>query len=167
MNRHTRNRSVVVAWAAAIVFVFAAATPAQAQREDRGAEIKKKMADISRLMRESERLLLEMTKIDRLVEQQRRVVEELKTLKPPETEQPSSTQAGGEAKPEQSADQKKRSELVKKQKELRRKLEELFENQHTASKMSVSQLEDLLRNLPTGGGGSSGMPRVGPQFPGL
>jgi hypothetical protein len=114
------------------------------------------MAEISKLMRESERLLLEMTMIDRLVEQQRRVVSELEKLEPPREEQPAGSDAGGEpqrTEQQQREEKAKRDELRAKQQELRRRLEDLFRNQDDASRQSVEQLEKLLRNLPRGGGG--------------
>jgi len=133
-----------------------------------GAEdIGKKMAEISRLMRESERLLLEMTKIEQIVAQQRRVVEQLEKLKTPKQDDP----AGGTQQEQdqqkqdqaqrQEAEKKQREQLLQKQAELRRKLEDLFKNQDSASSGSVAALEELLRNLPTGRGqgGGSGPPQ--------
>jgi hypothetical protein len=157
MNRIKHTPSAAAMLAVAFILLGSVAIPARAQGHSQTAEIKKKMEDISRLMRESERLLLEMTMIDRLVEQQRRVIEELKKLETPKEEQPSEAtpQKDPKADPnqEQAAEKQMRDDLVKKQRELRKKLEDLFKNQDAASKMSVTQLEELLRNLPSGGGG--------------
>jgi len=141
-----------------LIAAVAGAPTADAQGHSAGEKIKKQMEDISRLMRESERLLLQMTKIDRLVEQQRRVVEELEKLKPPKSDQPSGSSDGAddqEKAKQEEAKRQKRNELQEKQNQLRRQLEDLFNNQDQASRMSVQQLEKLLRDLPSGGGGGS------------
>ena len=134
-----------------------------------GAEdIGKKMSEISRLMRESERLLLEMTKIEQIVAQQRRVVEQLEKLKTPKQDDPAGGTNAGQKQAEkqkqeqqQAAEKKQREQLQQKQAELRRKLENLFKNQDRASSGSVTALEELLRSLPSGGGqgGGSGPPQ--------
>jgi len=144
-----------------LIGAIAGAPTADAQGHSAGAKIKKQMEDISRLMRESERLLLQMTKIDRLVEQQRRVVEELEKLKTPKADTPAGSSDAvedAEKAKREKAKQQKRRELQEKQNDLRRKLEDLFKNQDQASRMSVKQLEQLLRDLPSGGGGG-GTPR--------
>jgi len=136
-----------------------AAAPAHAQHQQMQQEIRKKMSEISNLMRESERLLLEMTKIDRLVEQQRSIVEELEKLKPPE--QPAEAQASPEEQEQEEARRQKREELEKRQREVRERLEKLFESQDQAAQASVSALEKLLRELPRQQGGQ--MPQNDPQ----
>jgi len=73
------------------------------------------------LMRESERLLLEMTKADRLVQQQRQIVEELKKLEQPKAPTGSETRA----EPETDATKKKRKELQQRQREIRERMEKL------------------------------------------
>jgi len=160
----------------AILCLLAALVPRPALAQDDGEgggghaggagaeDFGKKMAEISQLMRESERLLLEMTKIEQIVAQQRRVVEQLEKLKTPKQNDP----AGGteqerkqKQEQQQAAEKKQREQLQQKQAELRRKLEDLFKNQDRASSGSVLALEELLRNLPAGGGqgGGSGPPQ--------
>ena len=138
-----------------VIGAVAGAPTADAQGHSAGAKIKKQMEEISRLMRESERLLLQMTKVDRLVEQQRRVIEELEKLKTPKAEEPAGSAENADEAKQEKAKQEKRRALQEKQNELRRKLEDLFKNQDEASNRSVLQLEQLLRDLPSGGGGGS------------
>jgi hypothetical protein len=133
-----------------ISFAGVSTRPAYAQEPEKPLDagaMKKQMAEISRLMRESERLLLEMTKADRLVEQQRRIVDELEKLKQPES--PSE----GTAAEETDANKQKRKQLKQRQSELRQRLEKLFENQEQAANLTEQQLVTLLRNLPKGGQG--------------
>lgn len=96
-------------------------------------EMKKRMEEIARLMRESEKLLLEITQVDRLVDRQREIVEKLKELEPPQ--------------------QDAAAELKAKQEEIERKIQELFRDQQQKGEMTVKQLEELLRSLPRGGQG--------------
>ncbi len=108
--------------------------------------LRRQAAEVSRLMRESERLLLEITRVDRLIEAQKQVEEELKKLLPPPQE------GGGEAK--------KREELEQKHQELGRRLEEMLAGEKENANLAVQQLEELLKNLPRqqqpqGGGGQS------------
>ena len=111
---------------------------AAAQGEDIKEKIKKQMEEISRLMRDSERRLLELTRVDRIAAQQQEIVERLDKLLP-----------DPERSPEQAADaEKQRDELEKKQTELQRKLDELKETQRKAGELSVEELKKLLRSLP-------------------
>jgi len=153
-----RNRLVLALFAGLLL----PAGAARAQHEDQAGEMRKKMAEISQLMRDSERLLLEMTKIDRLVEQQRRVVDELEKLEPPEQPANAASKQGGE--PQDEERERKRAQLQQQQQELQRKLAELFQSQDSAAQQSVAALEKLLRELPKGGsGGGSPQPEQNQQ----
>lgn len=103
-------------------------------------EMKKRMEEIARLMRDSERLLLEITQVDRLIEQQEEIVRKLEALEPPPTE----AQA---------------EELRRKQEEVARKIQELFQGQKQTAELTVKQLEDLLKSLPRGQGHGQGPPK--------
>jgi len=112
-------------------------------------KIKKQMEEISGLMRDSERLLLELTKVDQVVTAQETVVEELRKLQqdapPPD--------ADARARQEQ-----RKKELEGRQAELTKKLEAMFDGQKDKAERTVRELQDLLRNLPrhqSGGGGES------------
>ncbi len=117
-----------------------AAGIAAAQQGATEDAIRKQAAEISRLMRESERLLLEITRVDRLVETQKQVEEELKKLLPPEQE------GGGGAGGEEAA--QKRRELESKHQELSRRIEEMLAGEKEKAKLAVQQLEELLKQLP-------------------
>jgi hypothetical protein len=133
-------------FALAFGLLCAGAPLARAQHDPAG-EIRKKMDEISALMRESERLLLELSRVDRLVENQREIVEKLKELEnaaPP---------AGGA---EADAREQQRRRLQERQEEVRRKLEELTQGQREKGERLVRSIEELLRSLPRGGQGSAG-----------
>jgi len=101
--------------------------------------LRRQAAEVSRLMRESEKLLLEITRVDRLVEAQRKVEEDLKKLLPPPQE---GGAAGGEA------EQGKREELERQHQEIDRRLEEMLAGERESANRAVQQLEELLRQLP-------------------
>ncbi|MFB3066895.1 MAG: hypothetical protein ACE10D_10335, partial [Planctomycetota bacterium] len=112
-------------------------------------DLQKQMKEISRLMQESERELLELTTLDRIVKQQselRRKLEELERAKEPETE----------AKRE--ARRKKRGELERGQEQTRRRIADLLQGPEMRGHQLVSSLEKLLRSMPRGskGGGRGG-----------
>jgi chromosome segregation ATPase len=115
-------------------------------------KLKKQMEEISRLMRDSERRLLEMTKVDVVVEKQRQIVAELRKL----LEQPPPT-ADHAAAQGQERDRRK-EELEQQQAELVRKLEEIFEGQKQSAEQTVKELEELLRSLPRQPGAGQGQP---------
>jgi len=103
-------------------------------------KIKKQMEEITQLMRESERWLLEMTQVDRVVNTQEEIVEEMKKLL--DKEPPNMT-------PEQRAQrQQQKQQLEQKQTETVRKLDEMLKGQEQSADMTVKQLQELLRNLP-------------------
>jgi len=120
-------------------FVLAASVAARAQGEDPREEIRKKMEEISTLMRESEQLLLELSKVDRLVQSQQEVVEKLRELddSPPPAGQAESTQR----------DEQRRN-LQESQEKIRQKLAELTEGQQKRGEQLVRSIEELLRSLP-------------------
>jgi hypothetical protein len=118
--------------------LFGIATLAAAQGHDMREEMKKKMDEISRLMRESEKLLLEITKVDRLVAQQQEIVRELEGLVPPPRDDAAA----------QAAHEKKVDELKRQQSEAARRLSELFDGQRQRAETTVRQLEQLLKNWP-------------------
>lgn len=136
--------------ALALAALLVAARPAGAQPGgDLEAEMRKKMEEISRLMRDSERRLLEMTHVDRIVDQQEEIVSRLRELLPPEEAE---RQAAEEMR-------KRREQLEQSQQELSRKIQELLDGQKNAGEQTVKQLQELLKNLPRrrqeGGGGDS------------
>lgn len=120
--------------------LLVAAGIAAAQQGATEDAIRKQAAEISRLMRESERLLLEITRVDRLVEAQKQVEEELKKLLPPE-------QAGSGAGGGEEAAQK-RQQLESKHQELARRIEEMLAGEKEKANLAVQQLEELLKQLP-------------------
>jgi len=132
--------------------LLVAAGIAAAQQGAMEDAARKQAEEVSRLMRESERLLLEITRVDRLVESQKQVEEELKKLIPPEQE-------GGGAAEEERARQ--REQLQAKQAGIRRSLEEMLAGQKENANLTVQQLQELLKNMPKqpmGGGGDSQKP---------
>lgn len=131
----------------ALALLLAGASVASAQH-DPAEEIRRKMEEISALMRESERLLLELSRVDRLVESQREIVEKLAKL------EEAAPPAGGAEAAER---EQQRRRLQERQEEVRRKLEELTEGQRRKGEQLVRSIEELLRSLPRGGqGGGSG-----------
>jgi len=127
--------------------VLLCSTLAQAQGQNMREEMKKRMEEISRLMRESERLLLEITKVDRLVAKQQAILRELKKLEPPKQDKPS-------AQRKQKAD-----DLKKKQADAARQLSELFDGQRQRGKRTVTELQALLQNWPKDQQQGSGQPK--------
>ncbi len=111
-------------------------------------EIKKRMDEISNLMRASELLLLEVSNVDRLVQSQKAVDAELqKLLKDPP--QQSDTAPAAEARRE------KQDQLEKKQGDLKEKLQRLLQGQGQSGKALERSLAELLRAWPKGGRGPS------------
>ena len=115
-------------------------TLAQAQGQNMRAEMRKRMEEISRLMRESERLLLEITRVDRLVAKQQAIVRELEKLEPPKTPKKDD--------PASAARQQKAEKLRKQQAEAARRLAELFDGQKKRGERTVFELGQLLKNWP-------------------
>lgn len=122
-----------------LALLFAAAVAA-AQQESVEEKLRQQVAEISRLMRESERLLLEITRVDRLVEAQKQVEEELKKLIPPE--QGGEGGAGAEERAQQ------RQQLESKHGEIAQRLEEMLRSEREKADLTVKQLEELLKTLP-------------------
>ena len=120
--------------------LLVAAGIAAAQQGATEDAIRKQAAEVSRLMRESERLLLEITRVDRLVESQKQVEEELKKLLPPEQ--------GGEGAPGGEEAAQKRQQLEAKHQELAQRIEEMLAGGKEKANLTVEQLEELLRKLP-------------------
>ena len=112
---------------------------AAAQDSAMREKLQKQMEAISRLMRDSEGKLLEMTRVDTIVEEQERIVEELRKLldKPPPANDAAAEQR------EQS-----RRKLEAQQGEITRKLKEMFEGQQKSANQTVKELQELLRSLP-------------------
>ena len=131
----------------AVVFLCCGLVAAQdsALRE----KLQKQMEEISRLMRDSEGKLLEMTRVDTIVETQARVVDELQKLldKPPPA-----TNAAVEQR------EKRRQELEAQQEDIARKLKEMFEGQERSADQTIKELQELLRNLPRQRHGQGGQP---------
>ncbi len=121
----------------ALAALVLCSTLAQAQGEDMRDKMRKRMEEISRLMRESERLLLDITKVDRLVARQQEIVRELEKLEPPKQNDPAS-----------AARQKRAEELNQQQAEAARRLSELFDGQKQRGERTVAELMALLRNWP-------------------
>jgi hypothetical protein len=120
--------------------LLVAAGIAAAQQESVEEKIRQQAAEVSRLMRESERLLLELTRVDRLVETQKQVEDELKKLLPPD--QGGVGGAGGAGGAE------RRAQLEQQQKEIGRKIEEMLAGEKQMAAAAAKQIEELLQNLP-------------------
>jgi hypothetical protein len=112
-------------------------------------KLQKQMEEISRLMRDSEGKLLEMTRVDTIVEAQSRIVDELQKLL---DQPPPATNAAAEER------EKQRQELEEQQEEITRKLKEMFEGQERSAGQTVKELQELLRNLPRQRHGQGGKP---------
>jgi hypothetical protein len=123
----------------ALVVILACCSIAAAQGSAVREKLQKQMEEISRLMRDSEGRLLEMTRVDAIIEKQEQVVEELKKLldKPPPATDAATEQV-----------EKRRQELEAQQEEIQRRLEEMFEGQKKSAIRTVEELRELLRNLP-------------------
>jgi hypothetical protein len=115
---------------------FAAAQ--QGAMEDK---LKEQVAEISRLMRESERLLLEISRVDRLVEAQKKVEEELKKLLPPDQ----GGQGGGGSEEERAA---QRQQLESKHAEISQRLEEMLKGEQDRGQQAAERIQELLNSLP-------------------
>jgi len=124
--------------------LLAALASAAVAQEDPREKLRRQMEEISKLMRESERLLLEISRVDRVQERQTEVARKLEELlkDPP--------QAGSAAA---QTREREREALERQQEELRRQLEELLGGQQEKGEQLVHSLEELLRNLPRGGQG--------------
>jgi hypothetical protein len=120
--------------------LLVAAGLAAAQQESAEDKLRQQVAEISRLMRESERLLLEITRVDHLVEAQKQVEEELKKLLPPE--QGGEGGAGAEERAQQ------RQQLESKHGEISQRLEEMLKGEREKAELTVQQLQALLDSLP-------------------
>jgi len=131
--------------AAALLFC---STLAHAQGHGMEEEMRKRMEEISHLMRESERLLLEITRVDRLVAKQQAIVRELEKLEPPKQNDPAS-----------AARQQKANELKKQQADAARKLGELFDGQKKRAERTVTELAQLLKNWPKDRQQGQGQPK--------
>ncbi len=139
------------------------ATPAAAQEGDPRAEMKQKMEEIARLMRESERGLLDISRLGRLLEEQAAIVEKLKQLEPPEA---GSAAASAEKTPEQAEREKQQQRLRERQRAVAERLKKLFEDQKGSAERSVEEIEKLLQALPRGqqqGGSESGEEGMRPK----
>lgn len=112
---------------------------AAAQESSLKEKLKKQMEAISRLMRDSEDKLLEMTRLETIAEAQEQIVAELEKL----LQQPP---AASDAAREQR--EKRRQELEAQQSEIARKLKEIFEGQEKSAQQTVKELQELLRSLP-------------------
>ncbi|MHC4340363.1 MAG: hypothetical protein ACYSX0_09160 [Planctomycetota bacterium] len=108
-----------------------------ARAQDQMGKMRQKMEEISRLMRESEELLLQLTKVDRLIAGQQELIRKLKELEPP-----LETASAEEAR------EKKRSELRNKQREIEQNLQQMLENQEQICELTVEELQKLLEALP-------------------
>lgn len=112
---------------------------AAAQDSSLREKLRKQMEEISRLMRDSEGKLLEMTRLETIVEAQQHIVEELEKL----LQQPPAESSAAAEQREQH-----RRQLEAQQKEIARKLEEIFEGQDKSAHRTVEELQELLRSLP-------------------
>ncbi|HEY7863619.1 MAG TPA: hypothetical protein VIE39_08165 [Thermoanaerobaculia bacterium] len=134
------------------LFLLVAAGIAAAQQGAIEDKIRQQAEEIARLMRESERLLLELSNVDRIFDTQEKIVEELRKLMPPET-----PQGAGADETEQA---RKRKELEEKQANLAKQIEEMLSRQAQSAQLTAKQLEELLKNLPRqqsqGGEGEQG-----------
>ena len=131
--------------AVALLLCGLAAAQDSAMRE----KLQKQMEEIARLMRDSEDKLLEMTRVETVIEKQRQIVEELeKLLKTP----PPAAAAAAEQR------EQRRQELEAQQEEVTRKLKEMFEGQERSAQQTVKELAELLRNLPRRPHGQGGQP---------
>jgi len=132
-----------------LAVVFLCCGFAAAQDSALREKLQKQMEEISRLMRDSEGKLLEMTRVDTVVETQARIVDELQKLL---DQAPPATNAAAEER------EKRRQELEEQQEEIARKLKELFEGQERSAGQTVKELQELLRNLPRQRHGQGGKP---------
>jgi hypothetical protein len=129
----------------ALLLCGLAAAQDSAMRE----KLQKQMEEIARLMRDSEDKLLSMTRLETIVTEQERIVEELEKLlqKPP----PNSDAAAEQR-------EKSRRELEAQQEDITRKLKEMFEGQERSAQQTVEELQELLRSLPRQRHGQGGKP---------
>ncbi|HEX5137581.1 MAG TPA: hypothetical protein VFY93_11445 [Planctomycetota bacterium] len=131
---------------------------AAAQQGSMEEKLREQVAEISRLMRESERLLLEISRVDRLVEAQKQVEEDLKKLLPPEQ----GGQGGGGSAEERAA---RRQQLESKHSEISQRLEEMLQGERQRGDQAAQKIQQLLDSLPRqqqmqeGGSGDSKEPK--------
>jgi len=158
--RHVRT-GLAATCASLLLFAFPQAGVAVAQDPHGGgdsmeAELRKKAEEISRLMRESEQLLLRITRVDELVARQEEIARRLADLQrePPPT--PATTDPAETPEEARARRDRERAELEQQQAEIERRLGELFDRQSQAGKESVAKLIELLASLPSGGGGGGG-----------
>ncbi len=149
MINHNRKTRLPMPLRIAGVLAFCAAA-SMAQGSSIEEKIRKQMEEISQLMRESERLLLEISKSGKLAERQADIVRKLKEL---QNKQPPDAAASAAQKEQAEKERKKREQLQQQQQQLERKLSDLLNNQKSSSQMTVSRLVQLLANLPRQKGG--------------
>jgi len=158
--RHVRT-GFAATCASLLLFAFPQAGVAVAQDPHGGdsgsmeAELRKKAEEISRLMRESEQLLLSITRVDDLVARQEEIARRLAELQrdPPPT--PATTDPAETPEEARARRERERAELEQQNADIRRRLGELFERQSKAGEESVAKLIELLASLPQGGAGGN------------
>ena len=122
----------------AVLLLGGAAYAQGSQRE----EVKKKMEEISDLMRESEQLLIEAANSGQIFAEKNEVARKLEELLKQEKPPP---EAAARAQAER---QRQQEELEGKQQELDIKLTRLLDGQSQSGRALVGKLEDLLRKWP-------------------
>jgi len=127
------------AWIRALAACLALAGVAAAQGGQMQQKLAEKMKAISHLMRESERLLLEITRVDKLADRQAQIVKELEKLQQPAP--PPQAAAAAERK-------KRKEKLEQEQRELQGRLRKMLDDQEQSAKLTVQELEQLLKSLP-------------------
>jgi len=145
------------AWISPFAFCLCLAGPAAAQGGQMQQKLAEKMKGISHLMRESERLLLEITRVDKLAARQARIVKELEQLR----QQTPPAQAAAAAEKE-----KRQEQLEKEQRELRTRLRRMLDEQARSATLTVQELEQLLKSLPRSqspSGGRQGRRKTKPR----
>lgn len=135
---------------ALLLVLLVGTLPLFAQGMDPREEMKKRMTEIARLMRDSERALLDISRLGRLLEEQQEIVRKLKELDqpPPETEV--------EAAMREHAEQQEK--LRRQQEEITQRIRRLFDDQKKSAGETSRQIEALLRSLPQGQGQGEGDP---------
>lgn len=119
------------------------AGPLAAQGQAMEEDLRRRADEIARLMRESERLLLELTRVERLVAAQEDIVRRLRELEPPTPP--------GEAGTEDAEERRRRAEELRAQQaDIERQLQEMLRNQQAAGARTVEELQRLLESLPRG-----------------
>ncbi len=133
--------------ASSLLLLALLAPRADAQEGDPREEMKRRMEEIARLMRESERGLLDISRLGRLLEEQAAIVEKLKQLEPPPAEGAAANPA---QTPEQAEREKQQQRLRERQAAVAERLRKLFEDQKASASRSVEEIERLLQSLPRG-----------------